>query len=182
MTRFLSTFVVLLLTVMISSCRDNLPPASIGESAWNEFDNAESNNSFVLHGAGFQGTVFNMERGSLGAFYESATGSVKLIQSNIIFQPAHEPISTFVLLVFPNTRGSWPWANLHETPKDSASVWSVMSIEGQEYVSVEGETKVIFAKDVSNHITGTWSGTLATGFGDTVRIDRGRFHIPLEEL
>lgn len=123
-----------------------------------------------------------MATGNLGAFLEPATESVKLIQTNILHQPGHDPVNATVLLVFPNMRGNHPWANLHDIPKDSAKVWSLMILDGKEYVSVKGSTDVIFAKDVTNHITGTWSGTLATAFRDTVRVSGGQFNIPLEEL
>ena len=56
-----------------------------------------------------------------------------------------------------------------------------MTLNGTNYLSVEGTTEVVFLNDVYRTIAGKYSGMLADAFGDTITISDGRFSLPTDE-
>lgn len=179
MSRYLLPLVILVFT--ISACGDKLP-TDIDANSLAQYDTIRSDNSFILDGAGYHRSVFNMTSESSSAFVslQQSDQIMKVVAARTIHQPGHDPISTTILLNLPRIRGEARLENLFDKPRDSSIVWGVLHLGEKRYVSVEGKTDLIFANDLYNYVTGTYSGTFATAFGDTVHISEGRFDLPLE--
>ena len=173
-------FLLLLLSpLFFAAGGDNLPTQGGKPSAVQEYDTALTDNSFLLTGGGYNEARVDMTGGLHESLIRGTTGETAVVvETGHIRQPGKDQQSMTVVLQFPVARGGFAWDNLYLKEPDSTTVHAVISIASEQYLSVEGRTEAILVPDAFGEITGRYSGTLVSAFGDTITIADGRFSVP----
>lgn len=159
--------------MMISSCDDQLPTGAAERSR--SYDTVLTSNGFVLEGGDYSARVFGLSDVSGQAFYIAAADRTIILLTDYISHPGDHNYSTIVYLTIPGAmRGNFSWENIVQS--STAITRAVISINGRDYVSVEGNTHVSFYRDVNtNRVTGSFTGRLQDAFGRTITVTDGRF-------
>lgn len=170
MRYFLLTLALTFTSLLAGGCSDDTSVNAPRQY----FDTTIVSNGFHITGDGYQYAPFALP--SEAVAYTTGDGWTTVIQYDIAQRPGRDPEYVSVVLRVPDRRGTFEWANLVAAPSDTSTVFATVEIDGKKYVSVDGSTTVAFFRDVSpDSVTGTFSGTLQSAFGDTVVVEGGRF-------
>ena len=161
-----------IIAIALASCGDDATGPSSDPTV-------TAKNGLLIERAGSGKTAINLEDASSSIIWDSsaratiltATGESHFAKrASVSHGDEHE--FELKLTIPGHTAGTYDWSN---TTPGGEKTGLAITIDSVDYAAVDGSTVISSYGEVGGNISGTFSGTLASGSGDTVTISGGVF-------